>query len=45
MNKVGYGDITPKNIYERTLAIIIIVFGCATFAYTLDTIGTLMRER
>ena len=41
---VGYGDITPRNPYEIICAIIVILFGCAFYAYNINEIGFILTE-
>ena len=38
MMTVGYGDITPYNIYETIYATLIVVLGCGLFAYYIKYI-------
>lgn len=44
MMTVGYGDITGQNQTEVFFNIIIIVYGCAVFAYTINDIGVIFKE-
>ena len=39
MTTIGYGDITPVNIRERTLMIVIALFSCCIFGYAIGNIG------
>ena len=41
MITVGYGDIHPVNMYENLFVCIISVFCCFTFAYALNSIGSI----
>ena len=36
---VGYGDIIPENTFEMSLACIVIIFGVASFSYTLSDLS------
>ena len=42
MITVGYGDIHPVNMYENLFVCIISVFCCFTFAYALNSIGSII---
>ena len=44
MNTVGYGDITPTNIYEVLFVILLIYIACAIFAYSLNSIGIIISN-
>lgn len=44
MNTVGYGDITPKNIYEKIFVTIFTSIACGFFAYTLNSIGVIVTD-
>jgi len=44
MLTVGYGDIVPISISETWFAIFAILFGCGVFAYTLNTIGLIVKQ-
>ena len=37
---VGYGDITPQNQYEVLFTVFVILIGCGTFAYGINSIGS-----
>lgn len=41
---IGYGDILPFNELEYIVCIIIMLISCAIFAYTLNTITTVLSE-
>lgn len=41
---VGYGDITPKNVYEYLCADITMIVVCIVFGYTLNSIGNLISN-
>lgn len=42
MITVGYGDITPKTNIEKIFAILMTVIACGMFAYSVNTIGSLI---
>ena len=45
---VGYGDVTPQNPYEILFTIFVILIGCGTFAYGINSVGsilTIMKKR
>lgn len=44
MTTVGYGDITPTNVYEASLLIIGMVASSFTFAITFNTIGGIVQD-
>ena len=44
MITVGYGDITPQNPPEKLFAILIMLLACAVFAYTMNTMGTVLQS-
>lgn len=44
MVTVGYGDIYPTNILERTLSILLMLLACGVFAYSLNRFGTIVEE-
>lgn len=44
MTTVGYGDISPTNIFEAGLLIILMVTSSVTFAVTFNTIGTIIQD-
>lgn len=39
MITVGFGDIIPISIQEKTYVIFMTVISCGVFAYTVNTIG------
>lgn len=41
---VGYGDITPKNVWETFFVLLTILFGCLVFAYSINSIGLIIQE-
>ncbi|KAL4466103.1 hypothetical protein ABPG74_004340 [Tetrahymena malaccensis] len=41
---IGYGDITPRTIVERTYVILFAFVGCGLFAYSINVIGEQVRE-
>lgn len=44
MVTVGYGDITPTNSDERIYSMCVMMVASATFAYTINSIGTLISR-
>ena len=44
MVTVGYGDITPVNIYERYFAILTMLIACGIFAYSVSSINTIVNS-
>jgi Ion channel len=44
MTTVGYGDIMPKNPIEYGACICIMVFSCGFFAYSLNTITSILID-
>jgi len=45
---VGYGDITPQNQYEVLFIVFVMMIGCGTFAYGINSIGSIfviMRKK
>ena len=44
MVTVGYGDIYPSNIYERTCCIFLMILTCGVFAYSLNIFGSIIQE-
>lgn len=44
MNTVGYGDISPSNPLETIFVIVFIYMACIVFAYTLNSIGTILEN-
>ena len=44
MMTVGYGDISSQNTTECAFNVVIIVYGCAVFAYTINDIGVIFKE-
>lgn len=41
---VGYGDITPKNTTEMSIAVFTMLFGCGIFGYSFNLIGKIMND-
>lgn len=41
---VGYGDIIPKNEFEVLVSILVILIGCGVFAYSLNSLGTIISD-
>ena len=44
MVTVGYGDVTPKTSLELFFGIFSIFFACGMFAFSLNTIGSILTE-
>lgn len=44
MTTVGYGDIVPVNTTELISCILIVLLSSAIFAYTLNTITTVLKD-
>lgn len=44
MTTVGYGDITPSNVYEAAFVTATILISGFIYAYTLNTIGTILQK-
>lgn len=44
MMTVGYGDIIPSNDTEYLLAIITVIFGCAVYAYNINSFGIILND-
>ena len=42
MTTVGYGDITPKNNIEFTIANITMFLACGVFAFSMNSIGIMV---
>lgn len=41
---VGYGDITPQNGFELIYSIVVILFGCMMFPYSINCIGLAIQD-
>jgi hypothetical protein len=41
MVTVGYGDISPKNKYEKIYTIIVTLISSGIFGYSMNTIGSI----
>ncbi|EAR97190.2 cation channel family protein (macronuclear) [Tetrahymena thermophila SB210] len=41
---IGYGDITPKNDYERLTVIIFSCLSTVCFSYSVNTIGSILQD-
>ena len=44
MITVGYGDITPSNVYEAIFVTVSMYFGCGFFSYILSYFQYLISE-
>ncbi|EAR85630.2 cation channel family protein (macronuclear) [Tetrahymena thermophila SB210] len=44
MVTVGYGDIVPKNLEERLFVIFVMLMACGIFAYTMNTMGSVLSQ-
>lgn len=44
MSAVGYGDITPKTENERVITLLMMMFSCGIFAYTVNSIGNIVSR-
>ena len=42
MTTVGFGDIVPVNNDEKIFAIFMMLLSCGVFAYTMNTMGTVL---
>ena len=45
MITVGFGDIVPVNTYERIYVILMTCFSCGIFAFAINTIGNIVKEK
>ena len=43
MITVGYGDITPANVYEICYSMMFMLVCCGVFAYSINSIGTILK--
>ena len=41
---VGYGDVTPTNVYEILMILVTQIIGIATFAYAVNQIGVALSS-
>ena len=44
MITVGYGDITPSNVYEAIFVTVAMYFGCGFFSYLLSYIQFIITD-
>lgn len=44
MTTIGFGDIVPQNAVERLVAISIMILSVFMFAYTVNSIGSLLSS-
>ena len=45
MSTVGYGDITGKTDFERTLSIIIMLFGVCFFSFVIGSMASMISRQ
>lgn len=43
MITIGYGDITPITVYERSFVIFVTLISCGVFAYSVNQIGIILK--
>jgi len=44
MITVGYGDIVPINMSEKIFGMFTMLLACGVFAYTMNTIASVLTE-
>ena len=44
MVTVGYGDISPSNLYEKLFCIIMMILSCGVFAYSINRLVSILQE-
>lgn len=44
MTTVGYGDIIPQNDDEIVVAFITMIFSCAVFAFSINSLGMILQN-
>lgn len=44
MNTVGYGDITPQNVWEMIFSVIFVFMACMMFGYCLNCVGMIFQD-
>jgi hypothetical protein len=44
MVTAGYGDIHPRNTIERVVAMLSMIIASGVFAYTINSIGTIVSR-
>ncbi|EAR88843.3 cyclic nucleotide-binding domain protein (macronuclear) [Tetrahymena thermophila SB210] len=44
MTTIGYGDITPKTITEKSFILVVSVIACAIFGYTFSQISEIVKD-
>lgn len=45
MITVGFGDIVPINMYEKIYVVLMTCFSCGIFAFAINTIGNIVKEK
>lgn len=45
MSTVGYGDITPITYNEKILSIFLTIVSCGVFAFAVNTVGSIFRDK
>lgn len=44
MSTVGYGDVVPKNNYERVYVMVMTMLSSALFGYVINTVGSIFTS-
>lgn len=45
MSTVGFGDISPTTYYEKIITIFLTIVSCGVFAFAMNTVGTIFRDK
>lgn len=45
MSTVGYGDISPTTYIEKIIIIILTIVSCGVFAFAMNVVGTIFRDK